>query len=126
MGKFVIKDAKNGVKFDLKAGNGEVILTSEVYSSLASCKNGIASVRKNAPIAALEDQTEEGFKKEKHPKFEVYSDKSGEFRFRLKATNGEIIGTGEGYKKKASCLNGIESIRKNAAEGNVEDAREKK
>ena len=126
MGKFVIKDAKNGVKFDLKAGNGEVILTSEVYSSLASCKNGIASVQKNAPIAALEDQTEEGFEKQKHPKFEVYTDKSGEFRFRLKATNGEIIGVGEGYKKKASCLNGIESIRKNAAEGNVEDAREKK
>ena len=126
MGKFVIKDAKNGVKFDLKAGNGEVILTSEIYSSLASCKNGIASVQKNAPIAALEDQTEEGFEKQKHPKFEVYADKAGEFRFRLKATNGEIIGTGEGYKKKASCLNGIESIRKNAAEGNIEDAREKK
>ena len=126
MGKFVIKDAKNGVKFDLKAGNGEVILSSEVYSSLASCKNGIASVQKNAPIAALEDQTEEGFEKQKHPKFEVYTDKAGEFRFRLKATNGEIIGVGEGYKKKASCLNGIESIRKNAAEGNVEDIRENK
>ena len=55
MGKFVIKDAKNGVKFDLKASNGEVILTSEVYSSLRSCKNGIASVTKNAPVAALED-----------------------------------------------------------------------
>ena len=126
MGKFVIKDAKNGVKFDLKAGNGEVILTSEIYSSLASCKNGIASVQKNAPVAALEDQTVEGFAKEKNPKFEVYTDKAGEFRFRLKAGNGEIIGVGESYKKKASCLNGIESIRKNAAEGNVEDAREKK
>ena len=125
MGKFVIKDAKNGVKFDLKAGNGEIILTSEVYNSLTSCKNGIASVQKNAPIAALEDQTVEGFQTEKNPKFEVYTDKAGEFRFRLKARNGEIIGVGEGYKKKASCLNGIESIRKNAAEGNVEDIREK-
>lgn len=124
MGKFVIKDAKNGVKFDLKAGNGEIILTSEVYNSLTSCKNGIASVQKNAPIAALEDQTVEGFQTEKNPKFEVYTDKAGEFRFRLKARNGEIIGVGEGYKKKASCLNGIESIRKNAAEGNVEDIRE--
>ena len=57
MGKFVIKDAKNGVKFVLKAGNGVVILTSEVYNSLSSCKGGIASVQKNAPIAALEDQT---------------------------------------------------------------------
>lgn len=120
MGKFVIKDAKNGVKFDLKAGNGEIILSSEVYSSLASCKGGIASVQKNAPIAALEDQTEEGFKKEKNPKFEVYVDKAGEFRFRLKARNGEIIGTGESYKKKAGCLNGIESIRKNAADAKIE------
>ncbi len=126
MGKFVIQDAKNGVKFNLKAGNGEIILSSETYSSLASCKNGIASVQKNAPIAALEDQTAEGFAKEKNPKFEVYVDKAGEFRFRLKAGNGEIIGTGEGYKKKASCLNGIESIRKNAVDAKIDDAREEK
>ena len=120
MGKFVIKDTKSGIKFDLKAGNGEVILSSEVYNSLASCKNGVASVQKNAPVAALEDQTVEGYKTEKNPKFEVYTDKKGEFRFRLKARNGQIIGVSEGYKKMASCKNGIESVRKNAAEGNVE------
>ena len=125
MGKFVIKDAKNGVKFDLKAGNGEVILSSEVYNSLSSCKSGIASVQKNAPIAALEDQTADGFEQQKNPKFEVYTDKAGEFRFRLKPRNGEIIGTGEGYKKKDSCLNGIESIRKNAPDAKIEDTREK-
>ena len=96
MGKFVIKGAKNGVKFDLKAGNGEVILSSEVYNSLRSCKAGIASVAKNAPIAALEDQTAEGFEREKCPKFELYTDKAGEFRLRLKAKNGQIIGVGEG------------------------------
>lgn len=124
MGKFVIKDAKSGVKFDLKAGNGEVILSSEVYNSISSCKNGIASVQKNAPIAALEDQTEEGFEKAKNPKFEIYTDKTGEFRFRLKAKNGEIIGTGESYKKKANCLNGIESIRKNAPDAAIDDTRE--
>ena len=120
MGKFVIKDTKSGIKFDLKAGNGEIILSSEVYNSLASCKNGVASVQKNAPIAALEDQTVEGYKTEKNPKFEVYTDKKGEFRFRLKARNGQIIGVSEGYKKMASCTNGIESVRKNAAEGKVE------
>lgn len=124
MGKFVIKDAKGGVMFNLKAGNGEIILTSEIYSSLASCKNGIESVQKNAPVAALEDQTVEGYKQEKNPKFEVYTDKAGETRFRLKAGNGEIIGTGESYKAKASCLKGIESIRKNAVDATVEDARE--
>ena len=119
MGKFVIKPAKNGFMFNLKAGNGEVIATSEVYTTLDACKNGVASVQKNAPIAALEDQTAKDFQTEKNPKFEVYADKRGEFRFRLKAANGEIILTGEGYKAKAGCLKGIESIRKNAAESPV-------
>ena len=119
MGKFVISNAKNGVKFNLKASNGEIIANSEVYKTEAACRKGIASVIKNAPVANLEDQTEEGFEKAKHPKFEVYVDKRGEFRFRLKATNGQIIATGEGYKTKASCLNGVESVRKNAAEGKI-------
>ena len=120
MGKFVIKTTKTGIKFDLKAGNGEVIATSEVYTAEASCRNGIASVQKNAPIAAVENQTVEGFVKEKHPKFEVYTDKAGEFRFRLKATNGEIIAVSEGYKAIASCMNGIESVKKNAVDAKIE------
>ena len=78
------------------------------------CKNGIESVRRNAPVAALEDQTVEGFATEKCPKFEMYVDKAGEFRFRLKATNGEIIAASEGYKAKESCENGIASVRENA------------
>lgn len=114
MGKYIVKKTNTGIKFDLKAGNGEIIANSEVYSTKAACLNGIRSVKTNAPIAAVEDQTVEGFEKCKHPKFEVYTDKAGEFRFRLKARNGEIIATGEGYKAKNSCLNGIESVRKNA------------
>ncbi len=120
MGKFVIKETSTGVKFDLKAGNGEVIATSEVYSGEAACKNGIESVKTNAPIANFEDQTVEDYETAKNPKFEMYTDKAGEFRFRLKARNGEIIATSEGYKAKASCLNGIESVRKNAPEADVE------
>ena len=116
MGKFVIKETKTGIKFDLKAGNGEVIATSEVYTTEAACKNGIASVTKNAPVAAIEDQTEEGFATQKNPKFEIYTDKSGEFRFRLKAKNGEIIAVSEGYKAKKSCENGIESVKKNVVD----------
>lgn len=116
MGKFVIRTTKTGVKFDLKAGNGEVIATSEVYNSLSACKNGIASVQKNAPIAAVEDQTAEGYATEKNPKFEIYEDKAGEYRFRLKATNGQIIAVSEGYKAMAGCKNGIESVKKNAAD----------
>ena len=115
MGKFVIRTTKTGVKFDLKAANSEVILTSEVYKSLKSCKNGIASVVANAPIAAIEDQTAEGFQKEKNPKFEIYNDKAGEIRFRLKAKNGQIIGVSEGYKSMKSCKNGIASVVKNSA-----------
>lgn len=122
MGKFVIKEVSTGVKFDLKASNGEVIATSEIYSSEAACKKGVESVIKNAPVAGLEDQTVEGFEKVKHPKFEMYADKKGDFRFRLKATNGEIIAVGEGYSSKAACKNGIESVRKNAAEGKIEKA----
>ena len=55
--------------------------------------------------SGIEDQTVEGFEVLKHPKFEVYNDKAGEFRFRLKAKNGQIIATSEGYKAKSGCLN---------------------
>ena len=119
MGKFVIRKTNTGIKFDLKAGNGEVIATSEVYASEAACKNGVESVRKNAPVAAVENQTVEGYATEKHPKFEVYTDKAGEFRFRLKATNGQVIAVSEGYKAMASCLNGIESVKKNAVDAPI-------
>ena len=120
MGKFEIKEVKTGVKFNLKAGNGQIVATSQIYKSMDTCKKGIASVAKNAPIAAIEDQTEEGFEKMKNPKFEIYLDKAGEFRFRLKAANGQVIATGEGYKAKKSCLNGIASVRKNS-EGPIEN-----
>ncbi|MBQ6949379.1 MAG: YegP family protein [Firmicutes bacterium] len=119
MGKFVVKKTNTGVKFDLKATNGQVIATSEVYASDDACKKGIASVQKNAPVANIEDQTVEGYAEEKHPKFEMYVDKAGEYRFRLKATNGQVIATGEGYKAKASCLNGIESVQKNAPDAEI-------
>lgn len=120
MGKFSVKKtAKGGIKFNLKATNGEIIATSEVYNSKASCLKGIRSVSVNAPIAALEDQTLEDYQVQKNPKFELYVDKAGEFRFRLKAKNGQIIAVSEGYKAKASCLNGIESVRKNAADPKI-------
>ena len=119
MGKFVVKQTKNGFVFNLKAGNGEIIATSQTYSGEDACMNGIESVRKNAELAKLEDQTVENFETVTNPKFEVYLDKRGEYRFRLKARNGEIIATGEGYKAKASCLNGIDSIRRNALESPV-------
>ena len=119
MGKFVVKKTNTGIKFDLKAGNGQVIATSEVYTTAAACKNGIASVQKNAPVAAVEDQTAEGYEVAKNPKFEIYKDKAGEFRFRLKATNGQVIAVSEGYTSMASCENGIESVKKNAVDADI-------
>jgi len=119
MGKFVIRNVASGIKFDLKATNGQVIATSEVYTTEAACRNGIESVMKNAPIANVEDQTVENFETVTHPKFEMYEDKGGEFRFRLKARNGEIIATSEGYKTKDACENGVDSVRRNAPEAEV-------
>lgn len=122
MGKFVISKTKNeGFMFNLKAGNGEVIATSEVYSSLDACRKGVISVMKNAPAAPIEDQTAEGYAEEKCPKFEMYKDKKGEFRFRLKASNGQIIAVGEGYAAKAGCQGGIKSVKQNSADATVEE-----
>ena len=117
-GKFVIITAKNGeFTFNLKASNGEVILTaSETYTTMTACENGIASVKKNSGVH-VEDQTRD--EKQTHPKYELYKDKAGEFRFRLKASNGEIIGKSEGYKAKASAKKGIASIMKNAPEAPI-------
>ncbi len=120
MGKFVITKAKNEeYTFSLKAGNGQVILTAgETFTTLAACKNSIESVKNNA-LAHVEDQTVEGYEELTHPKFELYEDKAGEFRFRLKARNGEPIGKSEGYKAKDSAENGIASVGKNAPEAEV-------
>ena len=119
MSKFVIRQVKSGFKFDLYAGNGQSVLTSEVYDTAAACRKGIASVIKNAPCAKLEDRTAEPFKTLTNPKFELYRDKAGEFRFRLKARNGSIIAVSESYSGRNGCLSGIESVRKNAAEADI-------
>ena len=115
MGKFVIKESGKGFSFSLKAGNGEIVATgSKIFNDIDSAKAVIADITASAPKAAIEDQTAEGFKEEKGAKFELYSDKAGEFRFRLKATNGQIIAVSEGYKALSGCMNGIESVKKNA------------
>ena len=119
MGKFEVKKSAKGVSFNLLAANGQVVATSQVYKSLRSAKLGIASVSKNAPIAEIEDQTEEGFAKKSMPKFEVYTDKAGKTRFRLKAKNGQIIAVGEAYETRKACTAGIASVKKNAADAKI-------
>ena len=120
MGKFVIKEKNDKFSFRLKATNGEIIAVSQSYKSIITCKAGIDSVIRCAPVVAVENQTEEGYAIEKHPKFEVYTDKAGESRFRLKAKNGQIIAASEGYASLKSCLNGIESVRKNSVDAKIE------
>lgn len=120
MGKFVIKQNGNEYTFSLKAANGEIVGTAgEMLGSMQACKNSIESVIANAPIAAVEDQTVEGYSVEKCPKFEIYLDKKGEFRFRLKARNGEKILASEGYTAKNGCKIGIDSVRKNVVDATV-------
>jgi len=121
MSKFVIRKVPSGLKFDLYAANGKEILTSEVYTTMHACRKGLESVRKNAPLAKLEDQTEEDYVNLTNPKFQLYRDKAGDYRFRLRGRNGQIIGISENYTAWAGCLGGIESVRKNAPIAEVEE-----
>ncbi|RYG89671.1 DUF1508 domain-containing protein [Loktanella sp. IMCC34160] len=106
-GKFEIyKDKAGEFRFRLKAGNGEIILASEGYKAKASCENGIASVRKNAP----DDK-----------RYERKETKSGGHMFNLKATNGQVIGTSESYTSTSGRDNGIESVKKNAPDAKLDD-----
>lgn len=107
MGKFVVKKSTKGdFYFSLKAGNGETILSSEMYTSRAACDNGIDSVKKNA----LEDK-----------RYEKKISTNGKFFFNLKASNGQVIGNSELYESEKSRDNGMESVKKNAPEAKVEE-----
>ena len=117
-GKFIISTAKSGeYTFNLKASNGEIILTAtDLYKTVEDCEKGIEAVKKIA-LSAVEDQTRS--ESVALPKFELYQDKSGQFRFRLKAADGDILGKSESYKAKASAKKGIASIGKNAPDAAV-------
>ena len=118
MGVFFIKRVASGVKFDLLAGNGEVIATSEVYKTAAACRKGVHSVMVCAPKAKIEDLTEEN-KPLTNPKFELYRDKAGLFRFRLRSRNGAIIAVSEAYNTKNNCEEGIQSVKNNVISAEI-------
>lgn len=114
MGEYIIKKTSNdGFVFNIVANNKEIIGTSQTYKSKAAAKVGIESIRKNANVE-IEDQTLQKYEEKKNPKWEIYLDKANEYRFRLKAINGEIIIASQGYTAKSSAKNGIDSIRRNA------------
>lgn len=107
MSTFEIKNRSNGeFQFNLKAGNGEIILTSEGYSNKAGAENGIESVKKNAQNDSLYDKKTAA---------------NGKFHFNLKATNGQVIGSSEMYSSESACDNGIESVKKNAPAASIDD-----
>lgn len=107
MGKFVITTRKNGeFQFNLKATNGQVILASEGYTTIAACKNGIESVMKNS-----NDEN----------RFEKKEAKDGSPYFVLKAGNGQVIGKSEMYSSIAARDNGIASVMKNAPDAEIVD-----
>ena len=108
-GKFVIsKGSDNKDYFTLKAGNGEVILQSQGYSSASGCENGIESVKTNS-----QDES----------KFECREAKDGRTYFVLKANNGQEIGRSQMYKTDSGCKNGMASVAKNAADATTVDER---
>ena len=105
MGKFVITLRKNGeFQFNLKATNGQVILTSEGYVKKESCLNGIESVKKNAPL---------------EERFEIKEAKNGKPFFNLKASNGQVIGSSQMYASERTMKQGIASVMKNAPDAPV-------
>ena len=104
-GKFEChKDKAGEHRFRLKPGNGQTILSSEGYSSKANCDNGIESVRKNSAVPE---------------RFEKTQTDSGKFRFNLKASNGQVIGTSQNYDSESGRDNGIASVARNAADAKV-------
>ncbi len=100
--KFHLKTAKDGqFHFNLVAGNGEPILSSELYKAKDSALNGIESVRKNS---------------QREGAFEVKEASNGKTYFVLKATNGQVVGQSQMYASKASAEGGIDSVKRNAPE----------
>lgn len=128
MGKFIIKKTPSGgFNFSLYAANMEKIaVSSQIYTTKAACKNGIASIGKHAVKCInenkIEDQTLKKIEAKTCPKFEIYFDKAGLYRYRLIASNGESIAMSEeGYKSKSGCLNGIKSVSVNAPDAEIID-----
>lgn len=107
MGKFVINQRTNGeFQFNLKAGNGQTILSSEGYSSKSACSNGIESVKTNS-----QDDS----------RYEKKESTNGKYYFTLKAGNGQVIGSSEMYESASGRDNGIESVKTNAPDATTED-----
>jgi uncharacterized protein YegP (UPF0339 family) len=110
-GRYEIKKSKDGrFVFNLFAANSVIVATSQIYSSSQAALNGIKSIQANGAKAPIEDNTLKEKVTLPFPKWEIYSDKAGQYRFRLYASNGSCVVHSQGYTTKSSCKNGIDSI----------------
>lgn len=118
MGKFTVQQLRSGYKFNLKAGNGQIIATSTVYLTMEACVEAIHSVQRcaNSPI---EDQTLPHGETFEAPKYELYHNDKGTKCFRLRDEQGTIVAYSEGYTAKRSCKTGIQSVMLNAPEAPI-------
>ena len=123
-GRFEINKTKDGKKyfFNLYASNKVGIATSQMYSSAQNALNGVKSVIANAPKALIEDQTLKTYETLPFPKWEIYLDNGGKYRFRLDATNGSCVCHSQGYTSKTNCKNGIESIIRSSRNAEIDKA----
>ena len=117
MGKFLIKKVPTGFKFDLKDAHGDTVATGEVYTTKASCLKGVQGILAIAPNAPTVAEGEVA----KNPKFEVFRDKKGQFRFRLIARNGKIIAASEAHMTLYGCERAIDSVRSAAEKATIEE-----
>ena len=118
--KFVVKKTNTGYNFLLVATNGQPVGNSQVYASLKSAQAGVEAVKKASAANVIEDTTAKEVEEQKNPKFVIYTDKAGLFRFRLQSSNGQNVLASEGYTTLAACKNGCASVVKNAAAAEVE------
>ena len=117
MGKFLIKKVPTGFKFDLKDKFGDMVATSEVYTTKAACIKGIQSVITIAPKAPVAADGETV----PNPKFEAFQDKRGHFRFRLRSRNGKIIAISEAHMTAYGCDRAIEAVRESIPTATIEE-----
>ncbi len=123
-GRFIItKTPKKFYRFSLQAANYQTVLTSKNYTTLATCRDGLETIKKNAQ-APIEDQTLlKATSSLKYPKYEVYFDNEDKFRYRLLASNGQNVAMAEdGYATKAGCMNGIDAISRAAVDAEVDES----
>ena len=120
-GAFDIKKSRDGrYVFNLYAANRVIVATSQIYSSSQSAIIGIKSVIANAERTNIEDQTLKQYQPMPYPKWEIYEDKGGQYRWRLLATNGSCILHSQGYTQKSTCKKGIESVIRTAKNAKID------